>query len=137
MLDIHPEPVNSHIEVWQDGSVHRLGEIDQSEDNTEIRDARLRLESLQDEGLFTPEDSLAFELHEHYPSVHSWQEKWAEDDYRLVATRELLDGAQRLLDSGGGELVIRERVRATRLRRTSSPGENSVESLGDPLPGLP
>jgi hypothetical protein len=117
LLDVHPEPVNSPIEVWQGDRVHELGELDQREDNREIEDARLRLDQLVTDGLFTPETSVFFELHEHHDSVESWQEKWAEEDYRLVAAPGMLESAGRLLSMGGGELVIKEQIRATRLRR--------------------
>lgn len=117
LLDVHPEPASSRIEVWQGDRVHQLGEIDQEEDNREIEEARSRLDLLVDEGLFSPEASDFFELREHHDSVEGWQEKWAEEDYRLVANAELLASARQLLSNGGGELVIREQVRATRLRR--------------------
>lgn len=117
LLDVHPQPVNSRIEVWQDGRVHDLGEVDQQQDNCEIEDARSQLGLLVKEGLFAPETKDFFELLEHYDSVASWQEKWADEDYRLIAPPEMFEQAEKLLSSGGGELVIREQVRATRLRR--------------------
>jgi len=117
MLDLHPEPGNSRIEVWQGPTVHDLGEIDQQEDNREIEDARGQLELLVEEGLFAPEASDFFELREHYESVAGWREKWASEDYRLVAPPGMFESAEKLLSSGGGELVVRERVRATRFRR--------------------
>ena len=120
LLDVHPQPTNSRIEVWQDRRVHDLGEVDQEEENREIEDARGRLELVVKEGLFTPETSDYFEAGEHHDSVSSWQEHWAEEEYQLIAPAGMLESAERLLSSGGGELVIRESVRATRLRRLES-----------------
>lgn len=120
LLDVHPQPVNSKIEVWQDGRVHDLGEIDQQQDNREIEDARSQLELLVKDGLFTPETNDFFELLEQHDSVASWREKWAKEEYRLVAPPEMFESADELLSTGGGELVIREQVRATRLRRLES-----------------
>lgn len=120
LLDVHPEPVNSHIEVWQGDRIHELGEIDQREDHREIEDARSRLDLLVDQGLFGPEATDYFELREHYDAVDSWKEKWAKEDYRLVAPPGMFESAEDLLAAGGGELVIREQVRATRLRRLKS-----------------
>lgn len=119
LLDVHPQPVNSRIEVWQDGRVHDLGEIDQQEDHREIEDARVQLELLVKDGLFSPETSEFFELHEHHDSVASWRARWADEEYRLVAPPEMFESAERLLSLGGGELVIREQVRAIRLRRSA------------------
>jgi hypothetical protein len=120
LLDVHPEPVNSRIEVWQGDRVHELGEVDQDEDHREIEDARSRLELLIDEGLFGVEATDYFELREHHDSLGSWREKWAREDYRLVAPPGMFESADELLSTGGGELVIREQVRATRLRRLES-----------------
>ncbi|MGB7860894.1 MAG: hypothetical protein WBM90_10395 [Acidimicrobiia bacterium] len=117
LLDIHPQPENSQIEIWQDGLIHRLGEIDQGEDHKEIEAAREYLRSFQRRGLFSTEQRATFELLEHHPSVESWQDRWAGEGYRLVAEPRLLHSATALLGSGGGELVIREPVRATSLRR--------------------
>jgi hypothetical protein len=117
LLDVHPEPLNSPIEVWQGERVHELGELDQTEDNREIEDARSRLDILVDQGLFSPEETDYFELAQHFDSVESWQEAWAEEDYRLIAPPGMLESAEQLLSSDGGELVIREQIRATRLRR--------------------
>ena len=117
LLDVHPEPVNSRIEVWQGDRVHELGEIDQCEDHEEIEDARSRLDLLVDQGLFGPEASDYFELREHHDSVGGWKETWAREGYRLVAPPGMFESAEDLLSTGGGELVIREQVRAARLRR--------------------
>lgn len=117
LLDVHPQPENSQIEIWQDGEIHRLGEVDQSEDHREIEESRAHLRDFEERGLFATEGWRLFELLEHHPSVESWQDRWAEEGYRLIAEPELLDSANQSLRSGGGELVIREPVRATSLRR--------------------
>lgn len=43
----------------------------------------------------------------------SWQERWAYEEYRLIAPPRMFESANRLLSSGGCERVIREQVRAT------------------------
>lgn len=120
LLDIHPQPENSRIEIWQEGAVHHLGEIDQSEDNMEIGVARAVLASFVDRSMFRVEDRNHFELLEHHDTVQSWQESWAKQGYRLVAEPELLDSAHDLLTADGGELVIREPVQATLLNRVDA-----------------
>lgn len=117
LLDIHPQPRNSRIEVWQNGHIYRLGEIDQHEDHEEIEAARKHLKTVVKDGRFIKVKRYVFELLEHHPSVESWQEMWAADGYRLVAEKELLDTARDLLNTNGGELVVRGPVRATSLRR--------------------
>jgi hypothetical protein len=56
-------------------------------------------------------------LLEHHPTVEHWQDNWADKGYRLLAEPSLLASAKQLLRSGGGELVVREPVRATALQR--------------------
>jgi len=124
LLDLQPQPKNSRVEIWQDGRIHRLGEIDQREDHLEIEAAMEHLLSFEQVGLFAAERQAFFELLEHHPSVESWQEKWAEEGYRLIAEPELLDSAHQLLRAAGGELVIREPVRAALLRRLDGDGSN-------------
>lgn len=117
MLDVHPQPQNSQIEVWQRGEVHPLGEVDQTEDKRDIEAARAHLESQVQRGLYAVEESGYFELLEHHPTVESWQERWAREGWILDASPELLRSARELLDRDAGDLVVREPVRATRLRR--------------------
>ena len=117
LLDVHPQPENSEIEIWQNGRIRRLGEIDQSEDHAEIEAARVHLDSFRKGGLFVEEQRGFFELLEHHPTVEHWQDNWADNGYRLLAETSLLESAKHLLRSGGGELIVREPVRATALQR--------------------
>lgn len=118
LLDVHPQPQNSRIEVWEDGRIHRLGEIDQHEDHEEILAARSCLQSFERDGLFRTEQSVVFELLEHHPTVESWEDRWEYEGYRLIAGADLLETARALLQHPSTELVIREPVHASRLRRT-------------------
>jgi hypothetical protein len=119
LLDVHPQPENSQIEIWQGDRIHRLGEVDQREDHVEIEASRLHLKSFQRRGLFAKKRRGFFDLLEHHPSVQSWQDRWAEEGYRLNPAPGMLDTAADLLRSEG-ELVIREPVRATSLRRLNA-----------------
>ena len=118
LLDIHPQPENSRIEVWENGRIHHLGEVDQHEDHEEIVAARSHLRAFERDGLFRTEQSAVFELLEYHPSVESWQGRWDCEGYRLVAEPNLLRTARALLQNSSAELVIREPVRASRLSRT-------------------
>lgn len=113
MLDIHPQPTNSQIEVWTGDEVHRLGEIDQREDHAEIEAARAHLHSFEVDGSFVKQAEGHFDLLEIHDSVESWQERWSYEGYRLLASEELLEAARVLLARPACELVIREPVRAT------------------------
>ena len=127
LLDIHPQPENSRIEIWQGGTVRHLGEIDQSEDNMEIEAARAVLASFEKRSLFRVEDRGHFELLEHHNTVEGWQKSWAKQGYRLVAEPALLDSARDLLTADGGELVIREPVQATLLRHLDAADDEVLQ----------
>jgi hypothetical protein len=53
----------------------------------------------------------------HFPSAEDWLEYQAREGYNGEASAELLATANRLLATGGGELVVREPIRASVLRR--------------------
>lgn len=59
------------------------------------------------EGLFPPEATDFFDWCEHHDSVPRWQERLASEEWGPVAPLEMIETSQRLLSSGGGELVIK------------------------------
>lgn len=117
LLDLHPEPKNSRAEVGQEGRVEVIGEWDQEEDIRDILLARAQLHLVERRGVFVTERQTGFDILEHYPSVEDWLEWRTEQGATGVIQRELLDTAQRLLATRGSELIIREPIRASLLRR--------------------
>lgn len=117
LLDLHPEPENSRAEVAREGRIEVIGEWDQAEDIRDIRLGRTQLELVESEGLFLTERQTKFDILEHYPSVEDWLEHRTERGETVVIPRELLDTAQQMLASGGKELIIREPIRASLIRR--------------------
>lgn len=119
LLDLHPQPENSRLEIWQDGRISPLGEIGQHQENQEIEQAEACLATFEHRGLFHTEDRQFFDLLEHHPTVESWLDRWVDEGYNFVAREDLLNSARTLLSAGGGELVVREPVKATLLRSRS------------------
>lgn len=117
MLDIHPQPENIRIEVWQEGKVEPLGPIDDEEDIRDIRQARARLSLVERRGWFITERRKTFDLLEHYPTVEDWLERRVLEGATSIIPEGLLDSARHLLTTGGGELIKREPIRASLLRR--------------------
>lgn len=117
LLDLHPEPTNSRAEVAREGRIEVLGELDEAEDIRDIRLARTKLELVEGQGFFLTERQIQFDMVEHFPSVEDWLEWRTEQCATGVIPKELLDKAQRLLTSAGSELIIREPIRASLLRR--------------------
>ena len=117
LLDVHPEPKNASVEVWQEGRITPLGEIDEEQDIREIRQARSKLEETERRGWFVTERRRTFETLIHYPGVDDWLERRARESATGIIPAGMLEAARHLLAEGADELVIRQRVRATVLRR--------------------
>jgi hypothetical protein len=117
LLDVHPQPENSLLEVWQGSGVTRLGKIDQEQDIREILESRACLATLESDGMFATSERRFFDLLEHYENAQDWLERWARKGWAFEVSNELLESANKLLADGGGELIIREPVRATVLKR--------------------
>jgi hypothetical protein len=117
LLDLHPQPKNSRAEVWWEGRVEAVGEWDEEEDIYAVRLARAQLALIENEGLFITERQIEFDLLAHYRSVDDWLDHRIEQDATGVIPKELLDKVHRLLAPAGSELIIREPIRASLLRR--------------------
>ena len=117
LLDLHPQPKNSTAEVWWEGRVEAVGEWDEEEDIQAIRLGRAQLALIESEGLFVTERQMEFDLLEHYPSADDWLDHRIEEGATGFIPNELLDKVQRLLTPAGSELIIREPIRASLLRR--------------------
>ncbi|MGH8937299.1 MAG: hypothetical protein ACRDXD_13730 [Acidimicrobiia bacterium] len=117
LLDVHPEPENARVEVWEQGRIRPLGGLDGEQDSREIRQARSRLEEAERRGWYVTERQRKFELLVHHRSVDEWLERRAREGATSIIPEGMLETARHLLARGADELVIRERVRAAVLRR--------------------
>ena len=119
LLDLHPEPRNSLAEVAREGRVEIVGEWDQEEDIRDILLAREQLDLVERAGVFVTEQQIGFDMLEHYRNVEDWLERRTKQGEMGVIQMELLDRARHLLATQGSELMIREPIRATLLRRST------------------
>ena len=114
------------MEVWQGGRIDRLGHLDQEEDIREILEARARLDQVEGDGWYVTERRRRFDLLAHFPSAEDWLEYQAREGYSGEVPAGLLATANRLLAARGGELVVREPIRASVLKRLPRQGSHSV-----------
>ena len=119
LLDLHPEPGNSRIEIWREGQIEHLGEVNQDQDAIEILEARTQLAKVERRGWFATGERQFFDLLGHYRTVDDWLDWWNEQGWTFSVEQELLDTARDLLAAGDGELILRETIRATALTRLS------------------
>ena len=122
LVDLHPEPTNSAVEVWQDGRITQLGHIGSEADIRDIVEARLRLDQMEKDGWYAIERRRVFDLLFHFPDVDEWLTYMAEEEPEIELPEELVSRARRRLSAVEGELVIREPARASGLRRLPGTG---------------
>ena len=121
MLDLHPQPEQVWVEVWQGGRIERLGHLNQEEDIVDILEARDRLDRVERDDWYVTECRRFFDLLSHFRKPEDWLEYQAQEGYTSVIPEELLASANRLLATGGGEFVVREPIRASLLKRVPRP----------------
>jgi hypothetical protein len=109
------------MEFRQEGRVEHLGYLEGTDDSDEIHEARVRLSQVEGEGWYVTELHEYYDLMVHFAHVEELQE-YVREEYTSELPEELLVLARRLLATGGGELVIREPVRASRLKPLPGPG---------------
>ena len=122
LVDLHPQPTNSAVEVWQEGRISQLGHIGSEADVRDILEARLRLDQVEKDGWYASERRRVFDLIFHFSDVDEWLTYMAEKEPEIELPEELVARARRLVPAAEGELVIREPARASALRRLSGPG---------------
>jgi len=137
LLDLHPQPEPAAVEVWHGGRVEHLGHIDQEEDVREILEARVRLDQVEEGGWYVTQRQEFFDLIAHSPAVSDWQEYQAREGYTGGLSEALLASAHDAMATGGAELIVREPIRASLLRRLPrSRTDDARASFGSPrLPG--
>ena len=118
MLDIHPQPKHSQVEVRIGERSVEVGRLDESTLISAILGARNILASAMVAKLFLKEEEREFEFFYHFDSVDEWTsylvaESWAD----LVAAEPLIETTRELLSQGEGEILMRELARAARLKR--------------------
>ena len=118
VLDIHPRPEHSRVEVRVDGKVNEIGNLDESSLIQSINAAHLNLASAVWDGYFIYEETRHFEFLYHFDSVDACESFLAEEWEDLEVDPSLMSRARELLANNEGELVIREPMQAARLRRS-------------------
>jgi hypothetical protein len=118
LLDVHPEPENTTVEIRRADQTINLGQIDQSQDRDEINVARAALRQTLTEGLFVLEDERSFDFVSHFDSVEDWL-AWREKRQSSgVIAEDVIARGRALLAQAPGELLVHRRIHAARYRRT-------------------
>lgn len=132
LLDLHPQPENAGVEVWQGSRVERLGYVEQDEDIREILEARARLDLVVEDGWYITQQQEFFDLISHFPSPEDWLEFQAQEGYTGVLPKEILASASHLLATGGGEFIVREPIRASLHKPLPRPDSDHSRDGEDP-----
>ncbi|MGH2594022.1 MAG: hypothetical protein ACRDGG_10970 [Anaerolineae bacterium] len=122
LIDIHPPPEPSSIEVRIGGQTIPAGWLHESDDYAEYEDADDALARAVRKGLFAVEREGAFDLVTHANTLAELRayvaEEWEEariDDITAMRAEELLSTPER-----DKEVILRETARIARLKRRQS-----------------
>ena len=121
LLDVRPDSGNAVVEVVRRGRAAPIGEIDESNRSARVRDVRATMARLVGRGWFARERAVRFTFVSRADSVDAWLAHRAEKGSTSVLDPALVERARALLAEGADRLRIRERVTATRYRRTGRP----------------
>ncbi len=119
MLDVHPLPKPSPIEVLTGSGTTDLGQLEYGADFLGTMSAADEaLASLARGGAFTNEREEEFLLRHHFDSFADWQDYMAKEaEYYLPPDATMIETIGRGMATAGAELVIMEWVRASRFMR--------------------
>ena len=118
LLDVHPEPQHSVIEIRTGEQAIVVGQVDQTQDIDEITGAQGALRQVLAEGLFVLERELSFEFVRHFESVETLLAYRAGRKSRGTIADETLARSRALLAQVPGELCVRGDIHAARYRKT-------------------
>ena len=123
LLDLHPEPEPPLVAVIVSGlQKQALGTIDNAAVIANIHCAREALKSVIDAGWFALDRTVVFDFLLHFPTVDDWLRHRQERRATSVVDQLIIERARELLStSAGAELVVSERMRASRLVRLGRP----------------
>ena len=118
MLDIHPQPRHSQVEVRIGERSVDAGRLDVSTFMSDIHAARRVLASTIAERMFLKEQETEFEFLYHFDLVDECKsylltEAWCETE----ADEALIESTRDVLPPGDGEILMRVPVLAVRLKR--------------------
>ena len=118
MLDIHPQPHHSQVEVRIGGDLISLGRLDESNFINDVHAVNKVMASTIEEGLFLSERETDFQFLYYFDSADEWASFLVEGDFgEPVSNETLVEAARNLLSQGDGEIIMRELVKAIRLKR--------------------
>ena len=116
MLDLHPEPRHSRVEVHSGSRIRDVGRLDESEFLPDIDAAEKVLAAAIARKRFALEAEKRFDFLHHFTSVDEYKAFLIDEEWGVLEPA-VESRARELLAAEGGELVMREPVWAGRLRR--------------------
>ena len=119
LLDVHPQPRPTPIEVRTGAGSASIGRLEYSpgfvQTNSTANDA---LALLGREGAFVNDKKMVFEILHYMDSVADWQTYLTtEAQYYVPPDETLIESIHSILDRTAGEIILREFIEATRFRR--------------------
>lgn len=129
LLDIHPEPEDSRVEVQVGNNLFRVGRLGESDHIRRTQASRAVLASVVGAGYFGRKREITFDFLYHFDSVEAWLSYMAERWADAQIDPAIVGRARELLSAGTGKLLIRRRLHAARLIR----GTTRMATSGEPI----
>lgn len=117
ILDIHPRPRASEVEIRIPGHFIHVGYLDETGLIRRIHDARREIASMIWDGFFNYHDVKTFDFLYHFDSVEECIEFLGREWEDSTMDRPTIDKARKLLGDQMGEIIIRQPLWAATLKR--------------------
>ncbi len=120
LLDVHPEPEHSPVEIRRIAETIAIGQVDQIEDIADITGAYASLRQVLDAGLYVLEDERTFDFVRHFESIETMLAyREARQSSGTIAEEVLVRGRE-LLAEAPGEVCVRHMIRAACYRKVQA-----------------
>jgi len=117
ILDIHPRPRASKVEIRIPGHFINIGHLDEAGLIRRVNDARREIASMIWDGFFGYHDIKIFDFLYHFDSVDECIEFLGREWDDSTMDGPIVDKARELLANKRGEIIIRQPLWAATLKR--------------------
>ena len=115
MIDSHPLPESSPIDIRTSTGTTRIGQLEYSQDfNDTISKAENSLGKVCEQGLFERQRSIEYRFLIHFKSFEEWQQyfdNWA--SYYVPMSEELVNSIKQLASQLGAEIILDTNCKST------------------------
>ena len=118
VIDVHPVPQNSVVEIWQDGHILSMGVLHGTRTINKVLATRPVCDAVIEEGFFAVDMKTTFDFCYHFDSFEEWTAHLKEKNWgNPQLDAPMIERVEENLNHPNGQIVIRESIYAARLQR--------------------